>query len=140
MRSQPWLPRTAKVDKAPDEPMRFGAESGSFVGLVYRVMSPLSAGGFGVYVASPENWDRHARCHAARVTLDHRHIMDVREPCFRGTGEWQRIYIDLPGHGLSPADADIQSQDNVLNAIREFIDARISNERFVVGGDRKSVV
>lgn len=68
------------------------------------------------------------------VTLDHRHMMDVMEPCFRGTGEWQRIYVDMPGHGLSPARDDIQSQDDVLNAIRDFIDAKLPNKGFVVAG------
>jgi len=68
------------------------------------------------------------------VTLDHRHMMDVMEPCFRGAGAWQRIYVDMPGHGLSPARDDIQSQDNLLNAVREFIDARLPNEKFAVAG------
>ena len=68
------------------------------------------------------------------VTLDHRHMMDVMEPCFRITGAWRRIYVDLPGHGLSPARDDIQSQDDVLNAISEFIDMILPNERFVVAG------
>lgn len=68
------------------------------------------------------------------VTLDHRHMMDVMEPCFRGAGAWQRIYVDMPGHGLSPARDDIQSQDDLLNAVREFIDAKLPNEQFAVAG------
>jgi pimeloyl-ACP methyl ester carboxylesterase len=68
------------------------------------------------------------------VTLDHRHMMDVMEPCIRGTGQWQRIYVDMPGHGLSPARDDIQSQDDVLNAIRDFINTILPNDRFVVAG------
>jgi pimeloyl-ACP methyl ester carboxylesterase len=68
------------------------------------------------------------------VTLDHRHMIDVMEPCFRGVGAWQRIYVDMPGHGLSPARDDIQSQDDLLNAVREFIEAKLPNERFAVAG------
>ena len=68
------------------------------------------------------------------VTLDHRHMMDVMEPCFRGAGAWQRIYVDMPGHGLSPARDDIQSQDDLLNAVHEFIEARLPNKRFAVAG------
>ena len=68
------------------------------------------------------------------VTLDHHHMMDVMEPCFRGADPWQRIYIDMPGHGLSPARDNIQSQDDVLNAIREFIDTELPKKRFAVAG------
>lgn len=56
------------------------------------------------------------------------------EPCFRGAGAWQRIYVDMPGHGLSPARDDIQSQDDLLDAVREFIEARLPNEEFAVAG------
>jgi len=61
-------------------------------------------------------------------------MMDVMEPCFRGAGPWQRIYIDMPGHGLSPARDDIQSQDDLLNAVREFIEEKFPNEQFAVAG------
>ncbi|GAB5436613.1 MAG: alpha/beta hydrolase [Falsiruegeria mediterranea] len=68
------------------------------------------------------------------VTVDHRHMMDVMEPCFRGAGAWRRIYVDMPGHGLSPARNDIQSQDDLLSAMQEFIEAKLPAERFAVAG------
>ncbi len=74
-------------------------------------------------------------------TLDHRHTMDVMEPGFRGTGAWQRIYVDMPGHGLSPARDDINSQDDLLNAVLDFVDAKLPNERFaLVGFSRGSYI
>lgn len=48
------------------------------------------------------------------VTLDHRYMMEAIEPVFDGMDGWQRIYPDMPGHGQSPAQPDITSQDDVL--------------------------
>ncbi|MEM7214751.1 MAG: alpha/beta hydrolase [Pseudomonadota bacterium] len=68
------------------------------------------------------------------VALDHRYMMDIAEPSFRGAGAWKRIYVDLPGHGQSPARENIQSQDDLLNAVLEFVDTKLPNERFAVVG------
>ncbi len=68
------------------------------------------------------------------VSLDHRHMMDVMEPGFQGAGAWKRIYVDMPGHGKSPARDDIQSQDDLLKAVLDFIDAKLGKERFAVAG------
>lgn len=67
-------------------------------------------------------------------TLDHRHMMDVMEPGFRGAGDWKRIYVDMPGHGRSPARDDIRSMDDLLGAVRECVDAVLPGERFAVAG------
>lgn len=75
------------------------------------------------------------------VALDHRHMMDVMEPCFRGAGAWHRIYVDMPGHGRSPARDDIRSQDDLLNAVRAFIETTIPSGPFaVVGYSRGSYI
>ncbi len=68
------------------------------------------------------------------VTLDHRHMMDVMEPGFRGAGAWKRIYVDMPGHGESPARDDIQSQDDLLSAVLDFVDAKLPDEPFAIVG------
>jgi pimeloyl-ACP methyl ester carboxylesterase len=33
---------------------------------------------------------------------NHRHIMSDLEPIFQQRTGWQRIYLDLPGHGRTP--------------------------------------
>lgn len=68
------------------------------------------------------------------ATLDHRYMMDVMEPAFRGSDAWKRIYVDLPGHGKSPARDDIQSQDDVLRAVLDFFNAHLPNEPFAIVG------
>jgi pimeloyl-ACP methyl ester carboxylesterase len=68
------------------------------------------------------------------VTLDHRHMIDVMEPGFRGAGSWKRIYVDMPGHGESPAQDNIQSQDDLLRAVIDFVDLKLPNETFAIVG------
>ncbi len=75
------------------------------------------------------------------VSLDHRYMMDVMEPGFRATGPWKRIYVDMPGHGKSPARDDIRSQDDLFKAVMEFVDEVIPNEEFgIVGLSRGSFI
>jgi len=68
------------------------------------------------------------------VALDHRYMMDVMEPGFRGAGAWKRIYVDMPGHGESPASDEIQSQDDLLSAVTDFINAKLPDEPFAIVG------
>ncbi len=68
------------------------------------------------------------------VTQDHRYMMDALEPVFEENDGWQRIYIDLPGHGKSPARDSIQSMDDLLNAVLEFVDDHMPEGRFSVLG------
>ena len=75
------------------------------------------------------------------VTLDHRYMMEAIEPVFDGMDGWQRIYPDMPGHGQSPAQPDITSQDDVLSAVLEFADAVLPGQRFgVIGLSRGSYI
>lgn len=46
--------------------------------------------------------------------LDHRHMLDALEPVFIQSSGWRRVYIDLPGHGLSKVDESVQTQDGAL--------------------------
>lgn len=42
--------------------------------------------------------------------LDHRHMMSDLEPVFVARTGWQRIYVDLPGHGQTPAPEWLNSR------------------------------
>jgi pimeloyl-ACP methyl ester carboxylesterase len=68
------------------------------------------------------------------VTLDLCYMMDVMEPGFRGSGDWKRIYVDMPGHGKSPARDDIRSQDDLLNAVRNFVNEILPDKPFAIVG------
>lgn len=68
------------------------------------------------------------------VTLDLRYMMDVMEPAFRGSGNWKRIYVDMPGHGQSPGRDEIRSQDDLLEAVLDFVKEILPHERFAIAG------
>lgn len=67
-------------------------------------------------------------------TLDHRAMLDVMEPGFHGAGPWQRIYLDMPGHGKSPGRDDICTQDDLLEAVLDFVDAFLPGQHFAIAG------
>ncbi len=71
------------------------------------------------------------------VRLDHRHMIESLEPVFENLDGWQRIYVDLPGHGQSPADNAIRSMDDVLEALVAFTDAILPGQRFGVIGESR---
>lgn len=65
---------------------------------------------------------------------DRRSMSHPLEPIFRERTGWRRIYVDLPGFGESPGPDWITSQDDMLDATLEFLDAVCGRERFVVVG------
>jgi pimeloyl-ACP methyl ester carboxylesterase len=67
-------------------------------------------------------------------TLDHRSMVGCLEPIFKQRQGWQRVYLDLPGHGQTPGLEWIQSSDDVLELIFDFIDAVIPDKQYVVAG------
>ena len=69
--------------------------------------------------------------------LDHRHMMETLEPVFAGLGGWQRIYVDLPGHGQSPALDGIASQDDLLAEVVAFADEVLAGRRFAIIGESR---
>ena len=73
--------------------------------------------------------------HGAR--LDHRHMMDSLEPAFQGLEGWKRIYVDLPGHGLSQTQAVINTQDDLLDALITFLDDLLGDEPYGVIGESR---
>ena len=65
---------------------------------------------------------------------DHRQMAGCMEPILEKRDGWQRIYLDLPGMGETPGADWIQSSDDMLDIVCEFIEAVITNEPFVLGG------
>ncbi|MBM7663108.1 pimeloyl-ACP methyl ester carboxylesterase [Bacillus mesophilus] len=64
---------------------------------------------------------------------DHR-SMKWLEPVFQKHEGFQRIYIDLPAHGLSTINKDLKTSDDILLNILDFIDATIPNQPFSLIG------
>lgn len=59
---------------------------------------------------------------------------DYLEPAFEGRQGWRRIYVDLPGRGLTRGEPWITSNDDVLRIVLDVIDRIIPDERFVLAG------
>jgi pimeloyl-ACP methyl ester carboxylesterase len=64
--------------------------------------------------------------------LDHRSLLPL-DPAFERSGGWRRIYLDLPGATMSPADA-VGSSQEVADAVVGEIRARVGDEPFAVLG------
>lgn len=65
---------------------------------------------------------------------DHRLMAAALEPVFSRRQGWRRIYPDLPGMGQSPRADWIRTEDDVLEAVLEFVDRVIGDDRFSVIG------
>jgi len=59
---------------------------------------------------------------------------DYLEPVFEGRAGWRRIYLDLPGRGLTRGEPWITSNDDVLRILLDVIDRIVPAERFVLAG------
>ena len=56
------------------------------------------------------------------------------EPFFAQRGGWERLYIDLPGMGRSPAQADIHNLDDMLSAIIDVLDRETAGLPYALSG------
>lgn len=65
---------------------------------------------------------------------EHGQMMAMMEPLFGHRRGWRRIYVDLPGMGLSPGPAGLVSHDQMLDAVADFIDAVVGDQRVVIAG------
>ncbi len=94
------------------------------------------------------------RCELPDVTLDYERFgagtaflalhgmpMDRRgpiyefEPLFAGRDGWQRIYVDLPGHGRSPRAPWPRDDERVVDVLVEFVDEVLGDDaRLVLAG------
>lgn len=66
---------------------------------------------------------------------DHRLMTGCMEPVFSKRDGWRRIYIDLPGMGVTKNYSDISSSDEMLDAVLEFIQAIIPNQSYLIAED-----
>ncbi len=64
--------------------------------------------------------------------LDRLAMAAAFEPTIEGSACWQRVYVDLPGCGQSPAGAE--SSDGVVDAVCDYVDAKLGSEPFLLSG------
>lgn len=67
-------------------------------------------------------------------SCDRRYMLDDLEPVFDGRPGWQRFYLDLPGHGNTPAPDWLSGQDQMLRVVQGFIEAVVPTGRLAVVG------
>jgi pimeloyl-ACP methyl ester carboxylesterase len=68
-------------------------------------------------------------------TVDHRLMTGCMEPIFQNVDGYQRIYIDLPGMGMTRSAEWIENSDDMLEIILAFLDAVIPGKRFLLAGE-----
>jgi pimeloyl-ACP methyl ester carboxylesterase len=68
-------------------------------------------------------------------TPDHRLMSGCMEPVFTKREGWRRIYIDLPGMGLTKNYNEISNSDEMLEAVLDFIETVLPNQNYVVAGE-----
>lgn len=66
--------------------------------------------------------------------VDHRLLLGL-DPALASQREWKRVYIDLPGMGMSAAGPQIDSADAVAEAVVAFARRAFDNEKFAVLGN-----
>jgi pimeloyl-ACP methyl ester carboxylesterase len=66
--------------------------------------------------------------------VDHREVMACLDPIFDARTGFRRIYPDLPGMGRTPALETINSADDVLELLLDFVDGVIGNQPLLVVG------
>ena len=67
--------------------------------------------------------------------VDHRLMSGCMEPLFDETSEWMRIYLDLPGMGKTPAPDWLESSEQMLEIVNEFIKKVIPGKSFAIAGE-----
>lgn len=55
------------------------------------------------------------------------------EPVFNKTTGFRRIYVDLPGHGKTPA-YNVKDTDDIFSHLVRFVDVKLAKSRFLVAG------
>ena len=67
-------------------------------------------------------------------SADRRYMLADLEPAFAEHPGWRRIYLDLPGHGMTPAPEWLSTQDQMLAIVRDFIGEVVPEGRFALVG------
>ena len=65
--------------------------------------------------------------------LDHRSLLPL-EPTFERSGQWRRLYLDLPGATQSPVGA-VENSQEVADAVLDEIVKRVGSEPFAILGN-----
>jgi len=68
-------------------------------------------------------------------TVDHHIMTGCLEPVFQQLYGYQRIYIDLPGMGMTPSKPWIKNAADMLEFLMEWINKIIPEEQFLVIGE-----
>ncbi|GAA2183991.1 alpha/beta hydrolase [Brooklawnia cerclae] len=66
-------------------------------------------------------------------SLDHRALLPL-DTVIDQAGDWERLYVDLPGHGRTPV-GDVNSADDVAAAVEDEIRTRVGTRPFAVLGN-----
>ena len=68
---------------------------------------------------------------------DYRLMSGCFEPIFDSLppGEWKRVYLDLPGMGVTPGVDWIDGSDGMLEIVLGFMDALLPGEHFLLAGE-----
>jgi pimeloyl-ACP methyl ester carboxylesterase len=66
---------------------------------------------------------------------DHRYMAADLESVFVHEPQWRRIYLDLPGHGQTPAPEWLEAQAQVVSVLVDAIGMIVGPERFAVAGN-----
>ena len=67
-------------------------------------------------------------------SCDRRYMLDDLEPVFDQRPGWQRIYLDLPGHGKTSAPDWLSTQAQMLQIVQGFISDVVPDGRLAVVG------
>ncbi|MEU1616690.1 alpha/beta hydrolase [Streptomyces sp. NPDC005722] len=67
-------------------------------------------------------------------TVDH-HLLLPFESAFTDHPRWRRIYLDLPGHGRTPAGSIAATADAVAAAVADTVDRLLGDVPFAVCGN-----
>ncbi|KAA0547356.1 alpha/beta hydrolase [Bacillus sp. BGMRC 2118] len=65
---------------------------------------------------------------------DHRSMKAWIEPIFEGAYGFERIYIDVPAHGKSIINEQIQSTQDMVDLLLQFIETEVENSPFSLIG------
>ena len=68
-------------------------------------------------------------------SADRRYMLADLEPVFSSVPGWRRIYLDLPGHGGTPAPEWLGTQDQMLAVLSDLIDLVFPDGRFAIAGN-----
>lgn len=68
-------------------------------------------------------------------SADHRYMVADLEPIFEANPGWQRTYLDLPGHGRTPAPEWLATQAQMVSILHDFIAATMPDGPFAVAGN-----